>query len=132
MSSIEYKDSSLGLTVGLEFATNLVRFQFSDNIWFSIARVIVKAIDKVLLEPIKNLVLHVVQIGEMISIAWENSKARIRVGKIMEVSKTYEDAIYSITNGSRMSYLSQEKKASLIHTLEQAKENQLSKIIEYG
>lgn len=129
MSSIEYKDSSLGLTVAFDFAADLLKFSFSESVWFSIARVFLLTIDKLLFTPIKKFVLHVNQFREAIIIEWETSKARIQTGKLIEVTKVYEQKKSEVENLPNLNYEAKEK---LIARLDRALDLHMEKIIEYG
>jgi hypothetical protein len=127
MASIELKDSSLGLSVGFDFATDLLMLKFSNNIWLSIARVFLYSIDKLILTPIKNIILHVNQFREAIIIEWETSKARIQTGKLIEVTKVYEQKKSEVENLN----LSIEAKQKLIARLDRALDLHMDRIIEY-
>lgn len=129
MASIEYKDPSLGLTVGFDFAVGLLHYQFSENIWLSIARVIIKALDKVLLQPIKNFIFHVNQFREDIIIEWEASKARIKARSLVEVAKIYEQEKAKVERESTFSY---EAKQKLIARLDRSLDLHMDKIVEYA
>ncbi len=126
-SSLSYNDSSLGLTVALDFATDLLQVSFSNNIWLSIARIILKTIDKALLTPVKNLVLHINQFRETIIVQWEASKAKIQAGKLMEVTMVYEQKKSEVDNLS----ISDLAKQKLIKRLDVALDAHMDKIIEH-
>ena len=129
MASIELKEPSLGLSVAFDFATDLLMFKFSNTIWMSIARVFLYSIDKLILTPVKNLILHVNQFRETIIIEWETSKARIQTGKLIEVTKVYEQKKSEVEN---LPNLSIEAKQKLIARLDRALDLHMDRIIEYG
>jgi len=129
MASIEYKDSSLGLTVSFDFVTDLLQYKFGDSIWFSIARIILKSINRLILTPIKNLILHINQFREAIIIEWETSKARIQSGKLIEVTKVYEQQKNNVED---LPNLSGEAKRKLISNLDKALDQHIERIIEYA
>lgn len=128
MASLEYEDKSLGLTVAFNFATDLLKFSFTDSIWFAIARVIIRGIDKILLGSLSSIVFRVIQFRESIVIEWEVSKARIRVGKLIEVTKVYEKGKQDVEGMS----LNLADKQKLIGNLDIMLDKHISHIIEYG
>lgn len=128
MSSIEYKDSS-GLSIAFHLSTELLKFNFSDSIWFSIGRMLLKAIDKLFLTPIKEFVVHVMEFRDALIIEGEKSRARIQVGKLIEVTKVYEQSKSDVNN---LPNLSSEAKEKLIDRLDRALDQHMEKIIEYS
>jgi hypothetical protein len=128
MSSIEYKDSS-GFSIAFQLSTELLNFKLSDSIWFSIGRILLKAIDKLFLNPVKALVVHVMEFRDELIIEGEKSKARIQAGKLIEVTKVYEQSKSDVDN---LPNLSAEAKQRLIARLDRALDLHMEKIIEYG
>ena len=128
MSSIEYKDSS-GLSIAFHLSTELLKFNFSDSVLFSIGRLLLKAIDKLFLTPIKEFVVHVMEFRDALIIEGEKSKARIQTGKLIEVTKVYEHSKRDVEN---MPNLSSEAKQKLIARLDRALDLHIDKIIEYS
>jgi hypothetical protein len=127
-SSLTYKDSSVGLTVAFDFASEILRLNFNDNIWFAIARVLLKGINKAILTPIRHVIFHVNQFRETISIEWEKSKANIRAGKLVEVTKIYEKHKSEVDSLS----LTSEAKQKLIRNLDIMLDKHVAQIIEMG
>jgi hypothetical protein len=128
MSSIEYKDSS-GFSIAFQLSTELLNFKLSDSIWFSIGRILLKAIDKLFLTPVKAFVVHVMEFRDELIIEGEKSKARIQAGKLIEVTKVYEQKKNDVEN---LLNLSIEAKQKLIARLDRALDLHMEKIIEYG
>ncbi len=128
MSSIEYKDSS-GFSIAFQVSAELLKFKFSDSIWFSIGRILLKAIDKLFLNPIKEFVVHVMEFRDELIIEGEKSKARIQAGKLIEVTKVYEQRKSDVEN---LPNLSPEAKQKLISRLDRALDLHMEKIIEIG
>lgn len=128
MASLQYKDTSLGLTVAFDFATDLLKVSFSENIWFAIARVVINSIDKIFLTPLRTFIVRVNQFRESIIIEWETSKARIRTGKLIEVTKVYEKGKTDVENLP----LSLGSKQKLIKNLDIMLDKHVNRIIEYG
>lgn len=128
MASLQYKDTSLGLTVAFDFATDLLKVSFSENIWFAIARVVINSIDKIFLTPLRTFIVRVNQFRESIIIEWETSRARIRTGKLIEVTKVYEKGKADVEN----LLLSLESKQKLIKNLDIMLDKHVNQIIEYG
>lgn len=128
MSSIEYKDSS-GFSIAFQLSAELLKFKFSDSIWFSIGRILLKAIDKLFLNPIKEFTVHVMEFRDELIIEGEKSKARIQAGKLIEVTKVYEQRKSDVDN---LPNLSAEAKQKLISRLDRALDLHMEKIIEYG
>jgi hypothetical protein len=128
MSSIEYKDSS-GFSIAFQVSAELLKFNFSDSIWFSIGRMLLKALDKLFLNPVKELVVHVMEFRDALIIEGEKSKARIHTGKLIEVTKVYEQSKRDVDN---LPNLSTEAKEKLIARLDRALDLHMDKIIEFG
>lgn len=128
MSSIEYKDTS-GFSIAFQLSTELLNFKLSDSIWFSIGRILLKAIDKLFLNPVKAFVVHVMEFRDELIIEGEKSKARIQAGKLIEVTKVYEQRKSDVDN---LPNLSIEAKQKLIARLDRALDLHMEKIIEYG
>jgi hypothetical protein len=128
MSSIEYKDSS-GLSIAFHFSAELLKFNFSENIWFSIGRLLLKAVDKLFLDPVKGFVVHVMEFRDALIIEGEKSRARIQTGKLIEVTKVYEQAKCEVEN---LAGLSGEAKQKLIIRLDRMLDLHMDQIIEYG
>ena len=127
MSSLEYKDSS-GISVGYEFAASVLSLSVSNNIWFAIARVILKSI--VVLSQPQNIAFRVLQVRETIVIEWEDSNARIRTEKLIRVTQTYTRAINSIN--VRLPEGSSESKKKLAENLNRMLDKHIEEIIESG
>lgn len=128
MSSLEYRDTSWGLTVAFDFATDLLRFNFTDSIWFAIARVIITSLDKVFLTPLRSIIVRVIQFRESIVIEWAASRARIRVGQLIEVTKVYEKGKKDVEGLP----LSPESKQKLIGNLDAMLDKHIREILEYA
>ncbi len=128
MSSIEYKDSS-GFSIAFQVSAELLKFNLSDSIWFSIGRMLLKALDKLFLNPVKELVVHVMEFRDSLIIEGEKSKARIHTGKLIEVTKVYEQSKRDVDN---LPNLSVEAKEKLIARLDRALDIHMEKIIEFG
>ncbi|MDP2365690.1 MAG: hypothetical protein Q8M94_18225 [Ignavibacteria bacterium] len=108
---------------------DLIKFNFSESIWLSIARVILKAIDKLFLTPAKEFIVHVMEFRDSLIIEGEISKARIQAGKLIEVTKVYEQSKRDVDN---LSNLSIEARQKLVNRLDRALDLHIDKIIEYG
>jgi hypothetical protein len=128
MATIEYKDPSFGITVAFDIPTSILEFNFSGNIWLSIARCIIKAIDKILLTPVKSLVFQVNRFREDIIVEWEKSKARIKANKLIAVAIVYEQKKLEVEKFC----FTTEAKQKLIARLDRALDMQLEQIIEYS
>ena len=128
MPIFQLSDVSLGVTVAFDFASKLTKFRFNDSIWLSIARVIIKALDILIISPIKNIVLRIWEIRDEIIIAWEKSKARVQAQKLVEVTYIYEEKKKEVQDSQDFS---QEAKQKLIANLDRALDSQVDKIIQF-
>lgn len=130
MSSIEleYKDEALGLSVVFDFATEVIRFGLSNNIWFTIARLIIKTIDKLFLQPGKKIFVRVMEFREELILEWVKSEARIQAGKLIEITRVYEQKKEEVENDT---CFSTEVKVRLKTLLDRDLEMRLAQIMVY-
>jgi hypothetical protein len=125
MATLEYKDQSLGLSVALNLATDLLSLNFSQNIWMTVVRVFLNTVGKII-EPAKKFFFEVYEFGETIIVQLEASKARINKKKMIAVAREYEIGIEEVENDP---VFSPARKAMLIARLNTALENHLDRLV---
>ena len=128
MSILKYTDSS-GLIIGFDFSKEVFDLSINQNIWISIAKVIIKVIDKILLEPFKELIIHVKEIKNELNIQVHTSRAVIRTEAILRVSSIYEEGKKQVE--IKYKELSVSAKQKMIRNLDRALEKQIEDIIQY-
>lgn len=126
MSTLKYEHTS-GLSLAFEFTNDILKFNFSEGIWFSIARILIKVLEKLILEPVKQLVFRVKQFHDEIIIESTVSKSRIRATTLVEITKVYEDKKREVDS---IVGLSDEAKQKLINNLNIALDIDMANVIE--
>jgi len=127
MASIEYKDSSLGLTIAFDLAPQVLSLNITSSVWYAVARVIIESIN-LLLGPVKKLIFRVKQVRKDIIVEWEKSKACIRAEKLMAITLIYESEKARVETLS----LSMAAKQKLIANLDKMLDKHVQEIIEVG
>lgn len=99
MAVLDSRNYSIpGLPVLVDVSATLLSLDFTVNIWFSLAKYVVKNLGQV----IQGIIVSFRQLGDYVLIESEKSKARVRSASLIEVAKIYEGYKRSVSFDSSL------------------------------